>query len=247
MIAVGIDIGGTTTKGGLVDTASGALIGGRQIVPTPAGCGPEVMAQLILGVIDRIAAGPGTPVGIGFPGPILHGTIMTTTHLADSWRGCDAVAFFGERLARRCAVINDADAAGLAEMRFGAGRGSHDTTLMLTLGTGIGSALFVGGRLVPNLELGHLEIDGVDAETRAAARVRELERLDWPEWAARLEHYLQRVDALVWPDVIILGGEITQSADRFVPLLSVRPRLVIAGLRNAAGVVGAAMTVAGVA
>jgi polyphosphate glucokinase len=138
-------------------------------------------------------------------------------------------------------VLNDADAAGLAEMRFGAGVGETGVVLMLTLGTGIGSALFVDGQLVPNLEFGHIEIDGAVAEDRAAARPRETEHLSWEEWAGRLETYLLRVDKLVWPDVILLGGEITVEAKRFLPLLDVRPRIVIARLRNAAGVVGAAL------
>lgn len=245
MIAIGIDIGGTNTKGGLVDIAAGELIGERQIVPTPPDCGPEEMADVITGLIGAMEADADAPVGIGFPGPVVHGTIMNATHLADAWNGCDARGFFGDRLGRRCGVINDADAAGCAEMRFGVGRGTDNITLMLTLGTGIGSALFVGGRLVPNLELGHLEIDGYDAEKRASARVREDEHLGWGEWAARVEHYLRRVDALIWPDVIVLGGEVTQSADRFVPLLSVRPKLVIAEMHNAAGVVGAALAVEG--
>jgi polyphosphate glucokinase len=166
---------------------------------------------------------------------------MAATHLATTWTGCDAPEFFGSVLGRPCVVLNDADAAGLAEMRFGAGVGETGVVLMLTLGTGIGSALFVDGQLVPNLEFGHIEIDGAVAEDRAAARPRETEHLSWEEWAGRLETYLLRVDKLVWPDVILLGGEITVEAKRFLPLLDVRPRIVIARLRNAAGVVGAAL------
>jgi len=194
-------------------------------------------------VLATLAAdlAPDAPVGIGFPGPIVHGRIMAATHLAPSWVGCDAPEFFGHVLGRRCAVLNDADAAGIAEMRFGAGVGETGIVLMLTLGTGIGSALFVDGVLVPNLELGHIEIDGAVAEDRAAARTRETEHLSWEEWRGRLETYLRRVDALVWPDVILLGGEVTVEARRFLPHLDVRPRIVVAQLRNSAGVVGAAM------
>jgi polyphosphate glucokinase len=242
MIAVGVDIGGTGVKAGLVDTTSGSLIGDREVVPTPPDCGPGEMVEIVDGLVSDLS--PGAPVGIGFPGPVVHGRIMAATHLAASWVGCDAVDFFTGRIGRRCVVLNDADAAGLAEMRFGAAAGMHGVVLMLTLGTGIGSALFVEGVLVPNLEFGHIEIDGVIAETRAAAKPKVDEGLGWEEWAARLEIYLRRIDELVWPDVIILGGEITTEAVRFLPLLDVRPPVRIATLRNAAGTVGAALAVA---
>ncbi len=239
MKVVGLDIGGSAVKAGLVDTVTGELIGERRRVPTPADGGPDAVA-LVLAQLARELS-PDAPAGIGFPGPVVHGRIMTATHLAKAWIGCDAPAFFGAVLGRRCVVLNDADAAGLAEMRFGAGVGETGVVLMLTLGTGIGSALFVDGMLVPNLEFGHVEIGGAVAEDRAAARVRETERLSWVEWGSRLNTYLQRIDKLVWPDVIVLGGEITVEAHRFMPLVEVRPRIVIAQLRNAAGVVGAAL------
>jgi polyphosphate glucokinase len=242
VIAIGVDIGGTAVKAGLVDTATGELIGDRRRVSTPPRGGPDDMAVVVAGLLAELPTD--APVGIGFPGPVVHGRIMAATHLDDAWIGCDAPRFFGSVLGRRCAVLNDADAAGCAEMRFGAGLGETDVALMLTLGTGIGSALFVNGRLVPNLEFGHIEIDGRDGEIRAAARVRELEHLSWQEWATRLETFLRRVDRLVWPDVIILGGEVTVEAARFLELLDVRPRIAIAKLENAAGVVGAAMAVA---
>ncbi len=242
MIAIGVDIGGTAVKAGLVDTVAGELIGERRLVPTPPDGGPDDVAVVIAGLVADLSAD--APVGIGFPGPVVHGRIMEATHLSASWVGCDAPSFFGSVLGRRCAVLNDADAAGFAEMRFGAGLGESGVTLMLTLGTGIGSALFVDGRLVPNLEFGHIEIDGRHAEEDAAARVREVEHLGWEEWAGRLGRYLRRIDELVWPDVIILGGEVTVDAQRFVPLLEVRPRISIAKMRNAAGVVGAARAIA---
>lgn len=243
MKVIGLDIGGTAVKAGLVDTETGQLIGQRRRVPTPPEAGPDELAAVLAGLTRELS--PDAPVGIGFPGPVVHGRIMAATHLAPSWIGCDAPDFFGTVLERRCVVLNDADAAGIAEMRFGAGVGETGVVLVLTLGTGIGSALFVDGRLVPNLEFGHIEIDGAVAEDRAAARPRELEHLSWDVWAARLERYLQRIDELVWPDVILLGGEITVDADRFLPSLAVRPRIVIAELRNAAGVVGAALATAG--
>lgn len=244
MNVVGLDIGGTAVKAGLVDTVTGELVGERLRVPTPDDGGPDVMAVVLAQLARELS--PDAPAGIGFPGPVVHGRIMTATHLAKSWIGCDAPEFFGEVLGRRCVVLNDADAAGLAEMRFGAGVGETGIVLMLTLGTGIGSALFVDGVLVPNLEFGHIEIDGAVAEDRAAARQREIERLSWSEWGGRLNTYLQRIDKLVWPDVIVLGGEITVEAHRFMPLLEVRPRIEIAQLRNAAGVVGAALAASAV-
>jgi len=236
---IGLDIGGTAVKAGLVDTTTGSLVSARRRVPTPPGGGPNEMAVVLASLVAELS--PDAPVGIGFPGPVVHGQIMAATHLAKTWIGCDAPEFFRSVLRRPCVVLNDADAAGIAEMRFGAGVGETGVVLMLTLGTGIGSALFVDGQLVPNLEFGHIEIDGAVAEDRAAARPREAEHLSWDEWAGRLETYLQRVDQLVWPDVILLGGEITGEACCFLPLLEVRPRIVIAGLRNAAGVVGAAL------
>jgi len=239
---IGLDIGGTAVKAGLVDTATGALIGPRRRVPTPPDGGPDALAAVLATLAAELSTD--APAGVGFPGPVVHGRIMAATHLAESWVGRDAPEFFGQVLGRRCTVLNDADAAGLAEMRFGAGVGETGVVLMLTLGTGIGSALFVDGVLVPNLEFGHIEIDGAVAEDRAAARPREIEHLSWEEWGGRLRTYLQRIDALVWPDVIVIGGEITVEAGRFVPLLDVRPRIVVAQLRNSAGVVGAALAAA---
>jgi polyphosphate glucokinase len=226
-----------------VDTIAGTLIGDRRWVPTPVDCGPDEMAGIVVDLAEGLA--PDLPVGIGFPGPVVHGRILAATHLASSWIGCPAQEHFRAALRRPCVVLNDADAAGIAEMRFGAGLGETGVVLMLTLGTGIGSALFVDGVLVPNLEFGHIEIDGVPAEDRAAAKPKIDEGLTWEQWAARLETYLRRIDALVWPDLILLGGEITVDSAHFVSLLNVRPRVVIARLRNAAGTVGAAVSVAG--
>ncbi len=239
MIAIGVDIGGTAVKAGCVDTETGALIGERLRVATPHRGGPDAVGEVIAEVVAQLAT-PG-PLGIGFPGPIFHGQIMTAPHLAQSWVGQDAPALFSARLGRECTVINDADAAGYAEMRCGAGQGHPGSVLMLTLGTGIGSALFVDGVLVPNLEFGHIEIDGADAEIAAAARARVTEDLAWDVWARRLSRYIATVDRLLWVDLVILGGEITSESDRFLDMLDVRPPIEIAQLRNAAGVIGAAM------
>lgn len=209
---------------------------------TPPDCGPERMAELVGGLCAELSSD--APVGIGFPGPVVHGTIMAVPHLPTAWIGCPAAQFFSRALGRRCQVLNDADAAGLAEVRFGAGLGEPGEVLMITLGTGIGSALFVHGILVPNLEFGHIEIGGVVAERRTAASVKVEQGLDWETWSARLEIYLRRLDALVWPDLVVLGGEITVESSHFLQRLDVRPRVVIAQLRNAAGTVGAALAVA---
>ena len=184
------------------------------------------------------------PVGIGIPGAVPHGIVSTAFNIDRSWIGVDGAALFEAALGRPCTILNDADAAGLAEMRFGAGAGRSGTVLMLTLGTGIGSALFVDGTLVPNTEFGHIEIRGKDGERRASAGARERKGLSYAKWAPLLNEYLQRIEALVWPDLIILGGGISKKADHFIPLLDVRPPVVAAALQNQAGIVGVALQAA---
>jgi polyphosphate glucokinase len=181
------------------------------------------------------------PVGNVFPAAVQDGITLTAANVDRAWIGSPAQALFSSALGRPVVVLNDADAAGLAEMRFGAGRGVDGVVLLLTLGTGIGSALFVDGRLVPNTELGHLELHGKDAELRASAAVRDLKRLSWKAWAARLDEYLRMVERLFYPDLIILGGGVSKDAGRFMPLLTARSRVVPATLRNEAGIVGAAL------
>jgi polyphosphate glucokinase len=181
------------------------------------------------------------PVGVGVPGVVLGGVMMSAAHLDAAWIGLDTRAAFAGALGRECAVLNDADAAGLAEMRFGAAAGHPGVVLVLTLGTGIGSALFAGGRLVPNTEFGHIEIRGKDGERRASAGARTRRGLSYRAWAPLLSEYLNRVDALLWPELIILGGGISRKADRFIPLLEVRPPVVAAALQNQAGIIGAAV------
>jgi polyphosphate glucokinase len=242
-LGFGVDIGGTGIKAGLVDLDTGTLAGERVRVPTPRGGEPEAVCGLVRDLVT--AAGWTGPLGVAFPAVVQHGIALTAANIDPRWIGMDVRAAITAATGTPTTVLNDADAAGLAEVRFGAGAGVDGVVLVLTLGTGIGSALFTDGVLVPNTELGHLEIDGHDAEKRAAESAREREGLDWATWAARLEHYLHRVDSLLWPDLVVLGGGAARKSGKWLSLLEVRPRLEVASLRNAAGIVGAAMGSAG--
>jgi polyphosphate glucokinase len=239
---VGIDVGGTGIKGGLVDTDAGALIGARHRVLTPAGGQPDAVIAEIARVVD-MAGGEG-PIGVGLPGPLSDGRLMMMANLDPGWVGIPAKDLIATATGREVLLVNDADAAGLAEMRFGAGAGIHGVVLLLTLGTGIGSALFVDGHLVPNTEFGHIEVRGKDGEDRAAPSVREQKGLSWAAWVERLNEYLDRIDRLVWPDLIILGGGVSKNPDKFMPLVKARPPIVTAKLQNNAGIIGAALRVA---
>lgn len=238
-LAVGVDIGGSGIKAARVDVAAGALVGERLRVPTPQPARPDLVLEATLGLVEQLGAG--LPVGVGVPGVVADGVVMTAANIDAAWLGADARALFSAGLGRPVTVLNDADAAGLAEMRFGAGAGHAGVVLVLTLGTGIGSALFVEGRLVPNTEFGHIEIRGKDGELRASAGARDRRGLSYRKWAPLLNEFIQRVDALVWPELVILGGGISRKADRFLPLLDVRPPVVPAALFNQAGIVGAAV------
>ena len=239
---LGIDIGGTGIKGAPVDLAAGALAADRHRIPTPHPATPGAVADVVAEVCDHFAwTGP---VGCTFPAVIKGGVARTAANVDDAWIGTDVAALLGARTGRDVAVVNDADAAGLAEVAYGAGRGVAGTVVVVTLGTGIGTALFVDGTLVPNTELGHLELDGVDAETEASARVREDEDLSWKKWAKRVDAYLDELEALVWPDLVIIGGGVSKKADRFLPRLTSATPVVPAALHNEAGIVGAAALVA---
>lgn len=241
-VGFGVDIGGTGIKAGTVDLATGQLVGERVRIPTPRGGEPEAVCT----VVGELVAGAGWtgPVGVAFPAVIRHGIALSAANIDRRWIGTDVGAAVSAVTGTPVTVLNDADAAGLAEVRHGAGRGVPGVVLTLTLGTGIGSGLFTDGTLVPNTELGHLEIDGHDAETRVSESAREREKLTWEEWAPRFERYLRRVDLLFWPDLVILGGGGSKKADRWLPLIDVRPALAVAALRNAAGIVGAAIACA---
>ena len=237
--AFGLDIGGTGIKGAVVEFATGELASERIRIPTPRPATVEAVLDTVEAVVTR--AGWGGPVGCTFPGVVKRGVIGTAANVDEEWIGVHVGERLGERLGRPVAVLNDADAAGLAEMRLGAGRGASGVVLVSTLGTGIGSALFVDGRLVPNTELGHLELDGRNAESAAATSAREREGLSYEEWSRRLERYYAHIERLFSPDLIIVGGGVSKNADRFLPLLSLRTPIVPAALRNNAGIVGAAI------
>lgn len=244
-VAIGIDVGGTGIKAAAVDVETGRLVSERIRVLTPTPSTPKAVIASIARIVRRIekAVGiPDVPVGVDFPAVVQGGRTKTAANVDAAWIGYPAADGLAEAIGRPVALVNDADAAGIAEMRFGAGAGRMGVVLILTLGTGVGSALFVDGRLVPNTELGHMEIRGRDAERRSAAVARIRRGLSWKAWAADLEEHLQAIDKILWPDLIILGGGVSKNADRFLPRLAdVRPPLVPAALRNEAGLVGAAM------
>lgn len=242
MEILGIDIGGSGTKAAVVDGDSGRLVTPRVRVPTPDPSTPKAVAKAAADLVRELS--PGSPVGIGFPAVIVNGVAKTAANIDEGWIGTDAGSLFGEALGRPVVMGNDADAAGLAEMRFGAGRGEHGTVLLLTLGTGIGSALFRDGVLVPNTELGHLELRGKAAERRAAVSVKERKDLSWDEWSKVLSEYLELVERLLWPDLIILGGGVSKESEKFIGDLPDHLRIVAAELRNEAGIVGAALLAA---
>lgn len=239
---LGVDIGGTGIKAAPVDVAAGRLAAERVKLPTPQPAAPDPVARVIRELVDQFSWQG--PIGITFPGVVSAGTIMTAANLDQSWIGVNAVTFLGEATGQPVTVLNDADAAGVAEMRFGAGRGQSGTVLLLTLGTGIGSALFYNGVLIPNTEFGHIEIHGKDAETRASERAREEGDLSWHKWAERVDEYLDKMESLVWPELIIIGGGISRKSNKFLPRLSLRARIVPAALQNDAGIVGAALAAA---
>jgi len=239
---LGIDIGGTGVKAAPVDVATGRLLAERVKLPTPNPAVPDQVAQVVGELIDHF--GWSGPVGITFPGVVSGGIIRTAANLDRAWIGIDAVRFFGDATRQPVTVLNDADAAGLAEMRFGSGKGQQGTVLMLTFGTGIGSALFYNDVLVPNTEFGHIEIHGKDAEARASERAREEGDLSWEKWADRVDTYLDKMEALLSPDLFIIGGGISRKSDKFLPRLTLHAPVVPAALHNDAGIVGAAMAAA---
>lgn len=193
-VGCGIDIGGSGVKGALVDLGTGEFIGERVRIPTPMPATPEAVAGVCREIIDALEVEPGTPVGVSFPAPIIHGTVPFMANLDQSWVGVNVDVLMTKTLDRPCHTLNDADAAGLAEVAFGAAKGVSGTVIVTTLGTGIGSAVIVDGTLVPNVELGHLEIDGHDAEKRASSAQKELQDLSWKKWAKRLQRYYSHVE-----------------------------------------------------
>jgi polyphosphate glucokinase len=241
-VAIGVDVGGSGIKVGAVDPATGQLLAERLRVGTPNPSTPAAVVEAIAALVKEAGAlDPGAPVGVGVPCVVIGGVTQTAANIDQTWIGFDARSALAKALERPVHVLNDADAAGLAEMRFGAGAGKDGVVLVLTLGTGVGSGLFNDGRLVPNTELGHMEIRGRDAEHRSAAAARTRRNLSWKEWAADLDEHLHAIDRILWPGLMILGGGVSKRADKFLPLLTVRPPVVPATLQNDAGIVGAAL------
>ncbi|KAE8765161.1 ROK family protein [Georgenia thermotolerans] len=239
-LAFGIDIGGSGIKGAPVDLTSGELTAERVRIPTPSPSTPAAVAATVAELVAGFDLPADVPLGLTFPAPIKHGKVSFIANLHQSWTGVDVPALMSEATGRPVIAVNDADAAGVAEVAFGAARGVPGVVLVTTLGTGIGSALVVDGVLVPNTELGHLEIDGEDAERRASSAVKEREGLGWEEWAARLQRFYETVEMLFSPDLIVVGGGVSKKHDKFLPLLRTRAPIVAAALRNSAGIVGAA-------
>jgi polyphosphate glucokinase len=241
----GVDIGGSGIKGGLVDLEAGALDGERMRIATPQPSTPGAVAEVVAEIVEKFNWDG--PVGITLPCVVKHGVAWSAANVDKGWIGTNAAELFAKRLNRRVediVVMNDADAAGMAEMTFGAGKGHEGLVALLTFGTGIGSAVFNDGTLVPNTEFGHLQVDGHDAESRAAASVKEDKGLSWEEWAPLVTRYLNVLEDLIWPDLVIAGGGVSKKAHKWLPLLKVRTEVVAAALKNDAGIVGAAWAAA---
>jgi polyphosphate glucokinase len=236
---LGVDIGGTGIKGGLVDLGTGELIGERFRLETPDGAKPDAVAE----TVEQVAAHfehRGTS-GITFPGVIEDGVARTAANLDKSWIGRSLIDEIGSRLSGSTVFVNDADAAGLAEVTYGAGAGHSGVVVMVTFGTGIGTALLYDGELIPNSELGHIQVGGVDAETTTAVSARKREDLSWQQWADRASTYLQQLERLVWPELFVLGGGISKRPEHWLHLIECRTPLAVATLINNAGIVGAAL------
>ncbi|ANY09234.1 polyphosphate--glucose phosphotransferase [Pseudonocardia sp. HH130630-07] len=235
----GVDIGGSGIKGAPVDLEKGRLADDRVRIPTPQPSTPESVAETVAEILDEF--GWTGPFGCTFPAVVQHGVTRTAANVDPSWIDCDAAGVLQRVTGRQALLVNDADAAGVAEAEFGAAGSADGVVLLATLGTGIGTALVVNGRLVPNTEFGHLEIDGFDAESRAADSARERDDLGWEEWGERLTRYFTHVENLLWPDLIVVGGGVSKKFDKWSPHVRTRTRMVPATLLNEAGIVGAAL------
>jgi polyphosphate glucokinase len=239
MEILGIDIGGSGIKGAPVDVEKGVMLSERQRLDTPQPSLPEAVGEVVA-EIARQFSWQG-PIGCTFPAVIKHGVAYSAANVDQSWIGFNGQQLFEQKTGCPVLLLNDADAAGIAEMEFGAGKGQAGVVIMLTFGTGIGSAIFVDGRLVPNTEFGHMEIRGKDAEDRAADRIRTEKELSWEKWAERVNEFLGRMELLFSPDLFIFGGGVSKKHDKFLPLLRTQARIVPAQMLNEAGIIGAAM------
>lgn len=252
-LVIGIDIGGTGMKGGIVDIRTGQLVGERFRIPTPQPATPEACASVVREIVDELqgrelAPLPDAAIGIDFPAIVKNGVTLSAANVHESWIGADLEGIMSEALGGRTVyALNDADAAGLAEATYGQGKDKDGLIAVITLGTGIGSALIINGQLIPNTELGHLEIDGHNAESRASARAREIHELSWKKYGKRLQRYFSHVEFLFSPDLFIIGGGISKNPEKFMPYFEdeIRTPMVMAQLRNNAGIVGAALWAAG--
>jgi polyphosphate glucokinase len=242
---LGIDIGGSGVKGAPVDVEKGILLTERKRIPTPQPPTPDALGDVVAEVARHFKWQG--PIGCTFPGVIKAGVVYTAANIDESWVGFNGQKLLEEKSGCRVLFLNDADAAGIAEMEFGAGQGHPGVVIMLTFGTGIGSAIFVDGRLLPNTEFGHMEIRGKDAEHRAADRVRTEKELSWEKWAERVNEFLGRMEMLLSPDLFIIGGGVSKKHEKFLPLLKTRAEIVPAQLLNDAGIIGAALAAKGLA
>jgi len=244
MNVFGVDIGGSGIKGAPVDLTRGDLTEPRYKVLTPQPAAPDEVADSVAEVVQHF--GWSSTVGVTFPGVITGSVVRTAANVDKRWIDLDAGKLLGDRLGLPVSILNDGDAAGVAEMAFGAGRGRKGTVFLLTFGTGIGSALFIDGRLVPNTELGHLELHGHDAEKHASTKAKDDHDLSWPHWAHRVQKYLAHLEMLFSPELFIIGGGVSRKSDKFIPLIEgIKADIVPAELQNNAGIVGAAMTAGG--
>lgn len=254
-LAIGIDFGGSGIKGAVVDIRTGQLVGNRIRIPTPQPSIPREVVGVVDTLVKRLlepwtAEGSASlaasdaaslPVGVGIPGVTRNGTVLTAANIDSGWIGYQAEREMGLAMGRTVAIGNDADVAGLAELRFGSGRFQRGTIIVLTIGTGMGSAIFADGRLLPNTEVGHLEMKGRDAEERVAESARDRLNLGWKEWASGFNDYLHLLERLFWPDLFILGGGASKRSDNYMQYLTVKTPVVIATLKNNAGIVGGAL------
>ena len=239
-VACGIDIGGSGVKGALVDLDTGEYIGDQIRIPTPNPATPDAVAKVCRELVDQLDVKVGVPIGVTFPAPVFDGVVPYMANLDQSWVDVDVRALMESHLGRAVVPLNDADAAGIAEVAYGAAKGRDGVIVFTTQGTGIGSAIIVNGTLLTNTELGHLEIDGHDAEKMASAGQKTLQGLDWEQWAKRLQRYYGHVEFLLNPDLFVVGGGVSENHDKFMPLLDLKTPMIPAKLLNTAGIVGAA-------